>query len=457
MKNLTSLDSRYHNKVKELSEYLSDFSLNKYRTQVEIEWLIFLSELDGFEFPKTSTGFDVMKARNIVDTFNDQDYQEIKSFEKTTNHDVKAVEYFVSKKLEMSGITGLEGMTHFACTSEDINNVSYALMCKDSREKILLPAIEELLKMIADLTEKCRSYPMLSRTHGQPASPTTMGKEMYNFYVRLSAQADQIRNQKIQAKFNGAVGNFNAHRFAYPDIDWQKATADFINHLGLTNNPATTQIEPHDWLSEYFHTWMRWNNIALDLCRDTWGYISLGYFRQITVKEQTGSSTMPHKINPIDFENAEGNVGLANALMAHMSDKLQVSRWQRDLSDSTVLRNIGSVFGYVLLSVKSLCSGLAKIEADTQLMEEELSNHPEILGEAIQTQLRAIGFPNPYELLKDFTRGKKITQELTNQFIHSLELDSAVECKLLELRPSDFIGYAAEFPDIRAKDVSQHV
>jgi adenylosuccinate lyase len=449
--NLTSLtaispiDGRYAEKTFSLREIFSEYGLIKYRVLVEVRWLEALSGHDGIdEVPELSPAARKRLAQ-IGEKFEIGDAQRIKTIEDTTNHDVKAVEYYLKEKIgSAKELAALKEFIHFACTSEDINNVAYALMLRDGRDQVLLPAIDKLIAVLAALAKRHAEQPMLARTHGQPASPTTLGKEMAVFVHRLRRQRKSLAQVEILAKMNGAVGNFNAHRIAYPNVNWQKLSDSFIEGLGLARSPATTQIEPHDWIAEYFHALSRLNTILVGFCRDVWGYISLGYFTQKTVAGEVGSSTMPHKVNPIDFENAEGNLGLAGALFGHLADKLPVSRWQRDLTDSTVLRNLGVGIAHSLISYQSIEKGIRKLEADAWKMGRDLEDNWEVLAEAIQTVMRRHGLPEPYEQLKRYTRGKKVGKEALRAFIEGLELPAAAKKRLLALTPADYTGNAAD-------------
>ncbi len=381
---------------------------------------------------------------DIIEKFSEQDAQRVKNIESTTNHDVKAVEYFLKEKI--TGNAELEAVSefiHFACTSEDINNLAYALMLREARNQSLLPLMDDVINALTDLATRYADEPMLSRTHGQTASPTTVGKEMANVVARLHRQREQYAAIPMLGKINGAVGNFNAHQVAYPDIDWPAFSRQFISDLGLDYNPYTTQIEPHDYMAEQFDTLARFNTVLIDFCRDVWAYISLGYFKQKTVAGEVGSSTMPHKVNPIDFENAEGNLGIANALYAHFAAKLPVSRWQRDLSDSTVLRNLGVAIGHSVIACESCMKGVGKLELNTGRTREDLDNSWEVLAEALQTVMRRYGIEKPYEKLKDLTRDKAVNQETLQAFIQTLDLPDAVKQELSQLTPSLYLGNAA--------------
>ncbi len=444
---LSPLDGRYAPKLNVLRGLLSEAGFMAHRVRVEVAWWIALSDLGFAELPVFSK-----EARQIAESwaenFSSESAARIKSIEATTNHDVKAVEYFLKEKAQASGSKELiraAEFIHFACTSEDINNTSHGLMLKASRDQVLVPTMQALVEALAGLIEKTADLPMLSRTHGQTASPTTLGKELANVRARLRAARDQLKAVVILAKMNGAVGNYNAHLSAAPAVDWPAFSKRVVEEsLGLTINPMTIQIEPHDYMAQYFDAVARFNTIVLDLCRDIWGYISLGYFKQRLKDGEVGSSTMPHKVNPIDFENAEGNLGLANALLRHLSDKLPVSRWQRDLTDSTVLRNLGVALGHSLLAYDSCLKGLGKLEINLQRLADDLDAAWEVLAEPIQTVMRRYGLPQPYERLKSLTRGKGMTGQTMHDFIRTLELPNEAMASLLELTPSSYIGLAGK-------------
>jgi len=443
---LSPLDGRYARKAAPLREYLSEYALIRYRTLIELRWLQHLAdepaiaELPPLEAPQK----DVLNA--IIDGFSVDDASRIKALEAKTNHDVKAVEYFLRQKLEgVDNSSGrLASFIHFACTSEDINNLSYALMLRDARQRVLLPALRELGVALRELAHRFADVPMLARTHGQPATPTTLGKEIANFVSRLQRQTELFAAVRIDGKFNGAVGNHNAHVAAYPNADWIAITDRFLDSLGVTAARYTTQIEPHDWIAEYCQALTRCNTVLIALSRDFWGYISLGYFRSRPVAGEVGSSTMPHKVNPIDFENAEGNLGVANELLGFLASKLPISRWQRDLTDSTVLRNLGVALGHTLISVEALGKGLGKLEADTTAIAADLANRWEVLAEAIQTVMRRHGLPDAYEQLKELTRGRAIDADTLREFVSSLDIPAAERTRLLALDPSSYVGLAAE-------------
>lgn len=441
---ISPIDGRYSNKTSALQNIFSEFGLIKYRILVEVRFLQALSNQDDIAEVPVFSEADNQILDDIVDGFSTDDADRIKMIEKTTNHDVKAVEYFLKEKISATSLAAYSEFIHFACTSEDINNISYGLMLQAGR-MMLLKQMEALKADIASLAEDYRRQPLLSKTHGQAASPTTMGKEMANVVSRLGRQIDQFSNVAIQAKFNGATGSFNAHLCAYPDVDWQTFSRDFVQSFELSYLPLTTQIEPHDYIAEYFDALARFNTILIDFSRDIWGYISIGHFKQKTITTEIGSSTMPHKINPIDFENAEGNLGLANAIAKHLSAKLPISRFQRDLSDSTVLRNLGVACAYSLIAYQSLHRGVGKLELSTQSLNEELNNTWVILAEAIQTVMRRYGVQDSYEKLKALTRGQKIDQQAICDFIQNLEIPNSAKQRLLDLTPATYIGCADEF------------
>ncbi len=441
---LSPLDGRYHTKVDALRSYFSEFALIRFRVQVEIAWLKALSEQPGIiEVPNFSPQ-SYVHLDNLVESFSLEDGEAIKAIEATTNHDVKAVEYWLKQKLENNAeVRKVSEFIHFACTSEDINNLSHGLMLRTSLQQVMLPALNKIINRLIELAHQFADIPMLARTHGQPATPTTLGKELANTVYRLQRGRKQLESVAILGKINGAVGNYNAHLSAYPNLDWEKFAQSFVEKLGLEFNPYTTQIEPHDTMAELFDAYARINTVLLNLNRDIWGYISLGYFKQRTKADEIGSSTMPHKVNPIDFENSEGNLGIANALLRHLSEKLPISRWQRDLTDSTVLRNMGVALGHTLLAYDSCIKGLNKLEVNTSAIRVDLSNAWEVLAEPIQTVMRRYGVVNPYEQLKALTRGKDgITPETLHQFIDALNIPEPEKVRLLALTPQDYIGMA---------------
>jgi adenylosuccinate lyase len=442
---ISPVDGRYGNKVSALQPIFSEFGLIKHRVQVEVRWLQALAAEDKIkEVPNLSEHADNI-LNNIVEKFCEEDAHRVKNIEKTTNHDVKAVEYFLKEKI--AGNQELEAISefiHFACTSEDINNLSHALMLREGRGQVLLPQMDEIIHAIIDLAHEYADVPMLSRTHGQPASPTTLGKEMANVVHRLRHQRSQVASVIILGKINGAVGNYNAHMAAYPELDWQKFSKNFVESLGIIWNPYTIQIEPHDYMAELFDATARFNTVMIDFCRDIWSYISIGHFKQKTVAGEVGSSTMPHKVNPIDFENGEGNLGIANAILGHLAEKLPISRWQRDLTDSTVLRNLGVGFAHTSIALQSILRGISKLDVNVDNLAADLDANWEVLAEPIQTVMRRYGIEKPYEKLKELTRGQRITQTDLEQFIDGLELPNEVKESLKNLTPSNYIGNASE-------------
>lgn len=442
---ISPIDGRYGSKVAPLREIFSEYGLIKYRVLVEVRWLQCLAgHPDIAEVPALSAEANAL-LDGLVDNFSEQDAQRIKDIEKTTNHDVKAVEYFIKERIACNPeLQSVSEFVHFACTSEDINNTSHGLMLRAGRDQVLLPAATRIADTLADMAVAFADVPMMSRTHGQTASPTTVGKELANVVYRLRRQLDQIRQVELLGKFNGAVGNYNAHLSAYPNIDWQSNAKAFVESLGLTWNPYTTQIEPHDCIAELFDAIVRLNTILIDFNRDVWGYISLGYFKQKTVAGEVGSSTMPHKVNPIDFENAEGNLGLASAIFTHLAQKLPISRWQRDLTDSTVLRNMGVGFGYCQIALEAMQKGLGKLELNQQRLAEDLDDAWEVLAEPVQTVMRRYHIDQPYEKLKELTRGQGITREKMQNFIESLAIPEQAKSELRALTPATYTGNAAE-------------
>jgi len=441
---ISPIDGRYGGKTADLRPLFSEYGLIRHRVLVEVRWLQMLAATDAIaEVPALSehaTGL----LEGIVENFSVEEAQRVKNIERTTNHDVKAVEYFLKERI--AGNAELEAVSefiHFACTSEDINNLAYALMVREARTQFLLPMMDEVVDAVADLGRRFAAQPMLSRTHGQPASPSTVGKEMANVAYRLARQREQLKAVPVLGKINGAVGNYNAHLAAYPELDWQGLAEQFVTGLGLEWNPYTTQIEPHDYLAELFHALARFNTVLLDFDRDVWGYISQGYFKQKTVAGEVGSSTMPHKVNPIDFENSEGNLGLANALFEHLAAKLPVSRWQRDLTDSTVLRNLGVGIAHSVIAYQSSLKGIGKLEVNATQLEADLDANWEVLAEPIQTVMRRHGIEKPYEKLKELTRGKRIDAAAMAAFIDTLELPEAEKVRLKAMTPASYIGNAA--------------
>ncbi|KFK28518.1 hypothetical protein AALP_AA7G007000 [Arabis alpina] len=441
---LSPLDGRYWSKVKELASSLSEFGLIYFRVLVEVNWLLKLSKIpEVTEVPRFSKEAESYLL-GIVDGFSMDDALEVKKIERVTNHDVKAVEYFLKQKCESQPeIAKVLEFFHFACTSEDINNLSHALMLKEALSSVIFPAMDELIKSIAVMAKEYAYVPMLSRTHGQPASPTTLGKEMAIFAVRLSEERRYLAETKIKGKFAGAVGNYNAHISAYSNINWPHVAEEFVTSLGLTFNPYVTQIEPHDYMARLFNTISQFNTILVDFDRDIWNYISLGFFKQITKAGEIGSSTMPHKVNPIDFENSEGNLGKANAELTFFSMKLPISRMQRDLTDSTVLRNMGGALGHSLLGYKSAIQGIGKLQVNEARLKEDLDHNWEVLAEPIQTVMRRYGVPEPYEKLKELTRGRAVNEEIIREFIKKLDLPEDAKSELLKLTPHTYVGAAA--------------
>ncbi|GHE83040.1 adenylosuccinate lyase [Thalassotalea profundi] len=443
---ISPVDGRYGSKVTALRPIFSEFGLIKYRVTVEVRWLQKLAataeinEVPAFSEQATQILDD------IVANFNEEDALRVKTIEATTNHDVKAVEYFLKEKVaDNAELNAVTEFIHFACTSEDINNLSHGLMLKECRENVLLPMVDEILVQLKTLANEYKALPMMCRTHGQPASPSTMGKEFANVYVRIKRQRDQIANIEFLGKINGAVGNYNAHLSAYPEVNWHGFSEDFVTSLGLTWNAFTTQIEPHDYIAELFDAIARLNTIIIDFDRDVWGYIALGHFKQKTIAGEIGSSTMPHKVNPIDFENSEGNLGIANALFSHLAQKLPVSRWQRDLTDSTVLRNLGVGFAHSLIAYQATLKGMSKLEVNEEALLAELDNNWEVLAEPVQTVMRRYGIEKPYEKLKELTRGKRVNGDSMREFIMTLALPDAVKAELCLLTPASYIGRAVSF------------
>ncbi|AUR51947.1 adenylosuccinate lyase [Aquella oligotrophica] len=440
---ISPLDGRYADKVKSLNETVSEFGLIKYRVMVEIEWFKFLFSKPEFGLPSLEAK-DIELLDSIVNDFNEIGALRVKEIEATTNHDVKAVEYYIKEKIAHNpDLDKYREFIHFACTSEDINNTSYGLMLKDVKNVVILPELSKLQQRLTELADQYRDVSIMCRTHGQPATPSTMGKELYNVVYRLERQIKQLEKQEILAKINGAVGNYNAHLVAYPELQWDTLAKEFIElRLGLHFNPYTTQIEPHDYQAEIYDNLRRINTILIDLSRDMWSYISINYFKQKVKAGEVGSSTMPHKVNPIDFENAEGNFGLANSVLGHLSEKLPISRWQRDLTDSTVQRNIGVGIGYTLLGLSSLLKGLGKVEINLNAINHDLDNNWELLAEPIQTVMRKCNVANAYEQLKELTRGKKVNAEGIKEFVAGLDLPDSEKTKLASLTPHNYIGLA---------------
>ena len=440
---LSPLDGRYAGKVGALRPIFSESGLIRARVQVEVEWLLALAAEPAIVELPALPADAVARLRALVDGFGTVDAARVKEIEATTNHDVKAVEYWIKEKLrDDAGLAGALEFVHFACTSEDINNLSYALMLRQAREQVLLPALDRLCDTLRTMAHAHAGLPMLSRTHGQTASPTTVGKELANVLARLRRQRRQLAAVEMPGKINGAVGNYNAHVAAYPDLDWPAFAKRFVESLGLDFNPYTTQIEPHDGIAELCDVQRRINTIAIDLCRDIWGYISLGYFKQAVKAGEVGSSTMPHKVNPIDFENAEGNFGIANALLQHFAEKLPISRWQRDLTDSTVLRALGTAFGHALIGFESLAKGLGKLSVNPERLAADLDAAWEVLAEPVQTVMRRHGLPNPYEQLKALTRGQGIDAAAMRAFVESLDLPAEAKARLAAMTPASYTGLA---------------
>lgn len=445
---VSPIDGRYGGKTAALREVFSEYGLIKRRVQVEVRWLQHLSTLAAIEeVPVLSPGAN-QHLNALLDNFALEDAARIKEIESTTNHDVKAVEYYIKEQFEGNEeLLAVSEFVHFACTSEDINNLSHALMLRDGIARVIMPSMAEVVTALGDVAKATSTAAMLSRTHGQTASPTTMGKEVANVVARLERQIAQLLKVEYLGKINGAVGNYNAHLSAYPNVDWQGEAERFVTSLGLNWNPYTTQIEPHDYMAELFDAIARFNTILLDFDRDVWGYISMGYFKQRTIAGEVGSSTMPHKVNPIDFENSEGNLGLANALFQHLGAKLPVSRWQRDLTDSTVLRNMGVAMAYSLIAYQSSLKGISKLELNEQAMAADLDSSWEVLAEPIQTVMRRYGIEKPYEKLKELTRGQDMSQSVIQAFVEKLDLPAEAKAQLLALTPANYIGNAVAQAD----------
>ncbi len=440
---LSPLDGRYQSKVDPLRAYFSEYALIKNRALVEVEWLKALAALPQIEEIRAFSKETLKELDEAISHFGENEASQVKAIEARTNHDVKALEYWLKDRFDSNAeIKKASEFIHFACTSEDINNLSHALMLKGARDAVILPIIANLITRMTELANQLADQPMLSRTHGQTASPTTMGKELANVVYRLKRQEKQLINNEMLGKINGAVGNFNAHLSAYPDIDWEGFAKKFVESLGLTYNPMTIQIEPHDYMAELYDNLARINTILIDINRDIWGYISVGYFKQKLKPGEVGSSTMPHKVNPIDFENSEGNLGLANAILRHLAEKLPISRWQRDLTDSTVLRNMGVAFGYSLLGYDSCLRGLNKLEINPAKLADDLDHSWEVLAEPIQTVMRRYGYENPYDTLKEYTRGKAISKESLQALISELKIPAEAKQYLIELTPATYIGKA---------------
>ena len=445
---ISPVDGRYADKTTELRAVFSEYGLIRHRVAVEVRWLQALAAHPGIPEVPAFTQEANHRLNDIVDGFDLDSAARVKEIERTTNHDVKAVEYFLKEQIEdVPELAGVQEFIHFACTSEDINNLAHGLMLLDARTRCLLPAMDELIEAIRGLAHRYAGEPMLSHTHGQPASPTTLGKEMAVFAARLKRQRTRFAETALCGKMNGAVGNYNAHMAAYPGIDWPALAGEFVTDLGLEWNPHTTQIEPHDYMAELFHAQSRFNTILIDFCRDVWTYVSKGYFRQKPVESEVGSSTMPNKVNPIDFENAEGNLGVANALLGHMAEKLPISRLQRDLSDSTVLRNLGVGAAHSMIAYRSCLRGISKLEVDSGALGADLDAAWEVLAEPIQTVMRRHGIDKPYERLKALTRGRSIDRQTLHEFIETLELPADEKTRLLELTPASYVGEAEDLAD----------
>ncbi|HBQ44604.1 MAG TPA: adenylosuccinate lyase [Thiomicrospira sp.] len=442
---ISPIDGRYGSRLNNLKEIFSEFGLIKNRVKVEVSWIRMLANHPGVpEVPALSADAENHLVK-LVDEFSLEMAQRVKDIEATTNHDVKAVEYLIKEHFAGNDeLNAISEFVHFACTSEDINNLAYALMLKDARSDVVIPAMQKLIDKIAEMATDMADTPMMSRTHGQPASPTTAGKEFANVAYRLQRQVKQLMNIQIMGKINGATGNYNAHLAAYPAINWYELTEQFVQSLGLAWNPYTIQIEPHDYIAEYFHAMSRFNTILIDFNRDIWSYISVSFFKQKTIAGEIGSSTMPHKVNPIDFENSEGNLGLANAIFEHLAQKLPISRWQRDLTDSTVLRNLGVGVGHTMISLASTMKGLNKLEVNAQAMADDLNNNWEVLAEAIQTVMRRFAIEQPYEKLKELTRGRRVNQQIMQEFVESLDLPDEAKQSLKEMTPASYIGNATQ-------------
>ncbi|MDF2784172.1 MAG: adenylosuccinate lyase [Pantoea eucrina] len=445
---VSPVDGRYGDKVSPLRAIFSEFGLLKFRVEVEVRWLQKLAATAEIrEVPAFDADANAFLDA-IVSNFNETDAARIKTIERTTNHDVKAVEYFLKEKVaDVPALQAVSEFIHFACTSEDINNLSHALMLETARRDVIMPYWQKIITAVKGLAQEYRDIPLLSRTHGQPATPSTMGKEMANVAYRMERQLRQLGNIEVLGKINGAVGNYNAHIAAYPEADWHQISEDFVTSLGITWNPYTTQIEPHDYIAELFDCMARFNTILIDFDRDIWGYVALNHFKQKTIAGEIGSSTMPHKVNPIDFENSEGNLGLANAVMQHLASKLPVSRWQRDLTDSTVLRNLGVGVGYALIAYQSTLKGISKLEVNRDRLLDELDHNWEVLAEPIQTVMRRYGIEKPYEKLKELTRGKRVDAAGMQAFIDSLALPEEEKVRLKQMTPANYLGRAVQMVD----------
>ncbi len=442
LRSISPLEGRYAGQVEGLSDYFSEWALIRYRVRVETEWLIMMSETREINHVRPFSEGETLLLRSWADTFDEYEAKRVKDIEERTRHDVKAVEYYLKERLQGTSLADVQEAVHFCCTSEDINNLAYALILKEGIEHEWLPLAFRVALRVADLAEATRDVPMLTRTHGQPATPSTMGKELAVFVYRWRRQLKQLEGAEYLGKFNGTVGSYDAHAVAYPRVSWEDVSRAFVGRLGLTFNPLTTQIEPHDYMAEIFHILVRFNNIVLDFDRDMWAYISLGYFRQRVVKEEVGSSVMPHKVNPIDFENSEANMGISNALLDHLASKLPISRLQRDLSDSSAQRNIGTALGNSIVGLQSALRGIARVQIDREALSADLDNAWEVLAEAVQTVMRKAGFANSYERMKDLTRGTAITKEDMQAFIQGLDLPEEDKNRLLSLTPATYTGLA---------------
>ncbi len=445
---LSPVDGRYASKVEALRPIFSEYGLIKFRVTVEVRWLQQLAEVNGIDEVPALSAEAMQVLDDIVNNFSVEDAERVKTIERTTNHDVKAVEYLLKEKVaDHSELAKISEFIHFACTSEDINNLSHGLMLATARDEVLVPLMQELVDTVKAKAKEYKSVAMMARTHGQPATPTTMGKEFANVAIRLQRQLEQVKAVRLMGKINGAVGNYNAHLAAYPDVDWHQVSEQFVRSLGLDWNAYTTQIEPHDYVAELFDAVSRFNTVLIDFDRDLWGYIALNHFKQKTVAGEVGSSTMPHKVNPIDFENSEGNLGIANAVMSHLAQKLPISRWQRDLTDSTVLRNLGVGIAHAVIAYHASLKGLSKLEVNADVLSKELDTNWELLAEPVQTVMRRYGIEKPYEKLKELTRGKRITPSDLAAFIDALELPQAAKDEMKALTPATYIGRAEAFVD----------
>jgi len=447
LESISPLEGRYASKVRVLADYFSEWALIRYRLRIEVEWLIKMSERREISHVRPFTDAEKRQLRSLVTGFDIKQAQRVKEIEKETNHDVKSVEYYIKERIRDTSLDALRESVHFCCTSEDINNLAYALMLKEGIHDVWLPLAKGVIDAVAALAVATRDRPMLTRTHGQPASPSIMGKELAVFVYRWRRQIEQIEKTGFLGKFNGAVGSYNAHAITYPDLSWEEICRAMVEGLGLTFNPLTTQIEPHDYMAELFHNLMRFNAITINFDRDMWFYISLGYFRQKIVGREVGSSIMPHKVNPIDFENSEANMGLSNSLLGHMALHLPVSRLQRDLTDSSTLRNIGTAIGHAVIGLKSTLRGLERVEVDTRVLQEDLDASWEVLAEAVQMVMRKAGHENPYERMKGLTRGTTITRQEMHVFIQGLDLPEEDKKRLLALTPATYTGLAARLVD----------